>query len=103
MPTREVVYLQDLASVEEVFKEQDSIGDLISPAIGISISKQSTANSVLVSRAVDKSLDELMENIRIKLTYLINHPIILNCSMNVAEAALLGFLAILVCFLFLEI
>lgn len=106
LPTREVVYLQDLASVEEVFKEQTSIGRLNKvPAIGISISKQSTANSVLVSRAVDKSLDELMEKYpELNFTYSYkSSDYIERAVMNVAEAALLGSVfAILVCFLFLR-
>ncbi|MDD4122159.1 MAG: efflux RND transporter permease subunit, partial [Eubacteriales bacterium] len=106
LPTREVVYLQDLGTIEEGLKEKTSIGRLNTvPAIGISITKQSTANSVLVSRAIDESLEKLRTDYpELDFTYSYKSSDYIQRSVtNVAETALLGSIfAVLVCFLFLS-
>ncbi|MDD4565006.1 MAG: efflux RND transporter permease subunit, partial [Eubacteriales bacterium] len=106
LPTREVVYLQDLANIEEGLKEQTSIGRVnMTPAIGISITKQSTANTVIVARDVDNALEKVMkDHPELTFTYSYNSADYIQQSVtNVAETALLGCIfAILVCFLFLR-
>lgn len=106
LPTREVVYLQDLATVEETIKEQTSIGRVNQvPSIGISITKQSTANTVVVSRQVNEAIDKL-EASHPELTFTFSYDqadYIKKSIANVAETAILGcVLAILICFLFLR-
>jgi len=106
LPTREVVYLQDIATVEEGIKEQTSIGRVNEvPAIGISITKQSTANTVVVSKQVNKAIDELRKA-HPELTFTFSYDqadYIKNSIANVAETAILGcLLAVIICFLFLR-
>ena len=106
LPTREVVYLQDVATVEEGIKDQASIGRVNKvPAIGISITKQSTANTVVVSRQVNKAIDDL-KAAHPELTFTTSYDqadYIKNSIMNVVETAVLGcILAVIICFLFLR-
>jgi len=106
LPTREVIYLQDVATVEEGLKEQTSIGRVNEvPAIGISITKQSTANTVVVSRQVNDAIDELRAA-HPELTFTFSYDqadYIKNSIANVAETAAMGCLfAVIICFLFLR-
>ena len=106
LPTREVVYLQDIADVEEGIKEQTSIGRVNEvPAIGISITKQSTANTVVVSRQVNEAIDKLMTgHPELNFTFSYDQAdYIKNSIANVAETAIIGcILAVIICFLFLR-
>lgn len=106
LPTREVIRLQDIANIEEGVKDQTSIGRVNKvPAIGISITKQSTANTVLVSRQVNKALDDLKaSHPELTFTYSFDQAdFIKNSIANVAEtAAMACILAIAICFLFLR-
>lgn len=106
LPTREVIYLQDVATVEEGLKEQTSIGRVNEvPAIGISITKQSTANTVVVSRQVNAAIDELRAA-HPELTFTFSYDqadYIKNSIANVAETAAMGCLfAVIICFFFLR-
>jgi HAE1 family hydrophobic/amphiphilic exporter-1 len=106
LPTREVVYLQDLATVEEAMKEQTSIGRVNEvPSIGISITKQSTANTVVVSRQVNQAIEELKSN-HPELTFTFSYDqadYIEKSITNVAETAILScIIAVFICFLFLR-
>ncbi len=106
LPTREVIYLQDVATVEEGLKEQTSIGRVNEvPAIGISITKQSTANTVVVSRQVNDAIDDLRAA-HPELTFTFSYDqadYIKNSIANVAETAAMGCLfAVIICFLFLR-
>lgn len=106
LPTREVVYLQDLATVEETTKEQTSIGRVNGvPSIGISITKQSTANTVVVSKQVGKAIAQLeKEHPELHFTFSYDQAdFIKNSISNVARTAIEAcVLAILICFLFLR-
>ena len=106
LPTREVVYLQDVATVQEGLKEQTSIGRVNKvPAIGISITKQSTANTVVVSKQVNKAIEKLKaDHPELTITYSYDQAdYIKNSISNVAETAIMGcLLAIVICFLFLR-
>ncbi|HVI41020.1 MAG TPA: efflux RND transporter permease subunit, partial [Anaerovoracaceae bacterium] len=106
LPTREVVYLQDLATVEETTKEQTSIGRVNEvPSIGISITKQSTANTVVVSKQVNAAIDQLKAaHPELSFTFSYDQAdYIKNSITNVAETAIMScVLAILICFLFLR-
>ena len=106
LPTREVVYLQDIAHVEEGIKEQTSIGRVNEvPAIGISITKQSTANTVVVSRQVNQAVEKLKaDHPELNFTFSYDQAdYIKNSIANVAETAIMGcILAVIICFLFLR-
>lgn len=106
LPTREVIYLQDLANIEETIKEQTSISRVDkTPAIGINITKQSTANTVIVSNEVHKVIEKLQAQYpELKFTFAYDQADYIKKSIyNVAETAILGcILAVIVCFLFLR-
>ncbi|MDD3169346.1 MAG: efflux RND transporter permease subunit [Eubacteriales bacterium] len=106
LPTREVIYLQDVASIEETVKEQTSIGRVNEvPAIGVSVTKQSTANTVVVSRQINEAVDELKAaHPELSFTFSYDQAeYIKNSIANVAETAAMGCLfAVLICFLFLR-
>lgn len=106
LPTREIVYLEDLATIEEGVKEQTSIGRVNKiPAIGVYITKQSTANTVVVSGNINDALDKLRaEYPELEITVSYDQAdYIKNSIYYVAETAIMGcILAIIVCFLFLR-
>ena len=106
LPTREVVLLQDLATVEETIKDRTSIGRVNEvPAIGVSITKQSTANTVIVSDEVREVVEKLQaKHPELNFTFSFDQADYIRDSIaNVAEAAVLGcILAVIVCFLFLR-
>lgn len=106
LPTREIVYLQDVATIEEGIKEQTSIGRVNQiPAIGISITKQSTANTVIVSSKVNEVLEELRHDYpELNFTVSYDQADYINKSIkNVAETGILGCIfAVIVCFFFLR-
>ncbi|MDR2133259.1 MAG: efflux RND transporter permease subunit [Clostridiales Family XIII bacterium] len=106
LPTREVIYLRDLGTVEQREKEITSIGRVGgAPAIGISVTKQTVSNTVAVSRDIHRALDkisaarpDLQFNVAMDQADFINRSI-----RNVAETAIMGcLLAIIVCFVFLR-
>jgi HAE1 family hydrophobic/amphiphilic exporter-1 len=106
LPTREVIYLQDLAAIEEGVKERTSIGRINeNTAIGISITKQSSANTVAVSRAVTESLNKLKADFP-ELNFTVSYDqaeFVNNSITNVAEtAALACLIVVVICFLFLK-
>ncbi|MDO4553197.1 MAG: efflux RND transporter permease subunit, partial [Bacillota bacterium] len=101
-----IVRLQDIASVEESQQEQTSISRVDGiPAVGISISKQSTANTVEVSNEVRKTMADLQEAYP-ELIFTVGMDqadYIKNSVASVGENALVGaLLAIFVIFLFLR-
>jgi HAE1 family hydrophobic/amphiphilic exporter-1 len=106
LATGEVIYLGDISKIEEVSKEPTSIGRISgSTAIGISITKQSTSNTVVVSNNVNAVLKEL----RVKypdLDFTIafdQAKYVKNSIFNLAESALLGcLLSIAIIFFFLK-
>ncbi|MDR1571401.1 MAG: efflux RND transporter permease subunit [Clostridiales Family XIII bacterium] len=106
LPTREVIYLQDLGTVQERQKDASSIGRIDgSPAVGISVTKQTVANTVLVSREISEALDRLAEeHPEISFSTAYDQADFINDSIrNVAETAILGvLLAVIVCFFFLR-
>ncbi|HWQ78025.1 MAG TPA: efflux RND transporter permease subunit [Anaerovoracaceae bacterium] len=106
LPTREVVYLQDLATVEEAMKEQTSIGRVNQvPSIGISITKQSTANTVVVSNQVNQAIEDLkLKHPELAFTFSYDQADYIEKSItNVAETAILScVIAVFICFLFLR-
>ncbi|MDR3295166.1 MAG: efflux RND transporter permease subunit [Clostridiales Family XIII bacterium] len=106
LPTQEVVYLQDLGTIEERLKDATSIGRIDGePAIGINVTKQTVANTVLVSRDIHNALDKLAAaHPEIRFTTSMDQADFINNSIrNVAETAIMGcLLAIVVCFFFLR-
>ncbi|NLK21976.1 MAG: efflux RND transporter permease subunit [Epulopiscium sp.] len=101
-----IVYLRDVAEVEEVFKEMDSYAYINgNPSISLSIQKQSTANTVQVSKEINKELNKLkaeLQDIDIRMVY--DSAEFINASIgNVASTAVVGgILAIIVLFVFLR-
>ena len=103
---RSVVRLSELATIERGYQEQTSISRVDGvTAIGISVSKQSTANTVDVSDGIANTLDTL----RLRypdLTFTVGFDqadYIRGSVTSVAQSALIGaFLAILVIFFFLR-
>ncbi len=106
LATGELIYLGDISNIQEVAQEPTSIGRISgSTAIGISITKQSTSNTVVVSNNVNSALKEL----RVKypdLDFTIafdQAKYVKNSIFNLAESALLGcLLSIAIIFFFLR-
>ncbi|MGI6751249.1 MAG: efflux RND transporter permease subunit [Anaerovoracaceae bacterium] len=101
-----IIRLQDIASIGEGYQEQTSISRVDgTPAIGITITKQSTANTVDVSSAVKKTLEKLDDKYT-DITFTIGFDqsdYIKNSIASVAKSAIIGgLLAIMVIFLFLR-
>lgn len=106
LPTREVIHLQDIASVVEQDGEQSSINRVDGvQAIGIFLTKQSTANTVSVSSNARKNIEQLQEKYP-ELTFTVGFDqsdYIRSSVSSVAASAIQGgLLAILVIFLFLK-
>ena len=106
LATGEVVRLGDIAHIEERYKEQESISRIDGQtAVGVSIMKQSSANTVEVSKAIRKTVANLEKN-NPDLTFTIGMDqadYIQLAVSSVAQSALTGgLLAIVVVFLFLR-
>jgi len=103
---RSIIHLSDIASIEQGYQEQTSISRLDGvSSIGISVTKQSTANTVEVSNGIQKTLEQLRRDFP-ELTFTIGMDqadYIKSSIYSVGESALMGaVLAILVIFLFLR-
>jgi HAE1 family hydrophobic/amphiphilic exporter-1 len=103
---RSVIRLSELATIERGYQEQTSISRVDGvTAIGISVSKQSTANTVDVSDGIAKTLDTLRQRYP-DLTFTVGFDqadYIKGSVTSVAQSALIGaLLAILVIFFFLR-
>ncbi|GAB1476626.1 efflux RND transporter permease subunit [Bacillota bacterium] len=103
---RSIIRLSDLASIELGYKEQTSISRVggIS-SIGLSISKQSTANTIEVSNGIEKTIEKLRSDFP-DLTFTIGmdqSDYIKSSIFSVRDSAIMGaILAIIVIFLFLR-
>ncbi|MDR0424426.1 MAG: efflux RND transporter permease subunit [Clostridiales Family XIII bacterium] len=106
LPTREVIKLSDLGTIEEREKETTTSGRVNGvPAIGINVTKQTVANTVAVCRNIDDTLAELSAlNPDVEFTISYSEADFINRSVNnVAETAISGcILAVIVCFFFLR-
>ncbi|MDR2487395.1 MAG: efflux RND transporter permease subunit, partial [Clostridiales Family XIII bacterium] len=106
LPTQEVVRLGDIAEIVKRERVQQTIGRVDgNPAIGVSINKQTVANTVQVDRRLDQVIAELKEKYPyIEITPGINQADFINESIAfVTESAILGcLLAVLICLLFLR-
>ncbi|NLY71132.1 MAG: efflux RND transporter permease subunit [Clostridiales bacterium] len=103
---RSIVHLSDIATIEQGYQEQTSISRVDGKtAIGISIMKQSTANTVEVSNGIAKTIKTLEDRFP-DLTFTVGFDqsdYIISSIFSVAESMLLGaILAIIVIFLFLK-
>ncbi|NLJ87460.1 MAG: efflux RND transporter permease subunit [Epulopiscium sp.] len=103
-----LIYLRDVAEIEEGYKDMDSYAYINgNPSISLSIQKQSTANTVKVSKAIMEEVNALrlnpdLEDIEIAVIY--DSAEFINKSIeNVASTAIIGgILAILILFVFLR-
>ncbi len=100
------VYLRDIADVSEVYQDVTSTAYTNKvPSINLSVQKQSTANTVNVSKTVLKELDKIQEDYPDIHFLVINDPAdyINNSISNVANTAIQGgILAVIVLYLFLR-
>ena len=100
------IYLRDIATVEETFKEMKNFSYINgNPSINLSIQKQSTANTVKVAKAVHNTLDEISKDMKdLEITVITDSARFIQSSIsNVASIAIVGgILAILILFIFLR-
>jgi HAE1 family hydrophobic/amphiphilic exporter-1 len=100
------IYLRDIATVEETYKEMKNFSYINGrPSVNLSIQKQSTANTVEVSKAVHKTLDEISKDMKeLEITLITDSARFIQSSIsNVASSAIIGgILAILILFVFLR-
>lgn len=103
---RSVIRLSDLGTIEQGLQEQSAISRIDEiPAIGLTVTKQSSANTVDVSEGVASTLETLRADFpELSFTVGFDQAIYINRSVSsVVESALIGaLLAILVIFLFLR-
>ena len=106
LPTGENILLSDIAYIQEGYKKQDSISRVNGiPSVAISITKQSTANTVTTADNILKTLYEIETQYPdIQFSIGFNQAEFINKSVsNVATNAIIGgILAILVLFIFLR-
>lgn len=100
------IYLRDIATVEESFKEMKNFSYINgNPSINLTIQKQSTANTVAVAKAVHKTLDDLRKDLKgLEITIITDNARFIQSAIgNVASTAIIGgILAILILFIFLR-
>lgn len=103
---RSIIRLSDLATIERGYQEQTTISRVDGvTAVGVSVTKQSTANTVEVSDAVRAAMDELRDRYPdLQFTVGFDQADYIRDSVSsVSQSALVGaLLAILVIFLFLR-
>jgi len=106
LPTREVITLRDVASVERRYAQRSSISRIDSrQAVSINITKQSVANTADVSQAAQKALAELKAKYpHLNFAIGFDQAVFINLAVaSVSNAAVYGaILAVLVIFLFLK-
>ncbi|MCL1816542.1 MAG: efflux RND transporter permease subunit [Clostridiales bacterium] len=106
LPTREVIQLQDIASVQRRYAERDSINRIDgNQAVGVVITKQSVANTADVSKAVRRAMENLKVNYpNLSFDIGFDQADYINLAVEtVSRAAILGaLLAIIIVFLFLK-
>ena len=106
LPTKEVIYLKDVATVVEKAKVRESIGRVNGvAAVGVQITKQTVANTVQVTDRLEKVIKDLEEKYpQLTFTFGLNQADFINESiLFVAESAIMGcILAVLICLLFLR-
>lgn len=106
LPSREIIHLQDIATISQRYQDQDSISRIDGTgSIGIYITKQSTGNTVDVAKSVQKTIDNLREK-NPDLTFTVGFDqseFITSAVSSVANSAVTGaILAVIVIFLFLR-
>ncbi|MCL1976001.1 MAG: efflux RND transporter permease subunit [Firmicutes bacterium] len=106
LPTREVIQLRDIASVQRRYAERNSISRIDGKqAVGVVITKQSVANTADVSKAARRSLEDLRVNYpNLNFDVGFDQADYINIAVKtVSNAAVIGaILAVLVVFLFLR-
>lgn len=104
--TGQTVFLDDVADVTEVDSEMSSYSYVDGePAITLTIQKQSTANTVNVSDAINKEMARIQKDVPgIELVMLMDPADYIRASINnVATSAIIGgLLAVIILFIFLR-
>lgn len=100
------MYLRDIADIEETYKESSSFSyDDGRPSVSLSIQKQSTANVVKVSDAVNKELEKIkIEYPDLKINVFMDPADMIKSTLSsvISSAGLGGVLAVIVLYLFLR-
>jgi HAE1 family hydrophobic/amphiphilic exporter-1 len=106
LPTKEVIHLGDVATVVEKPKVQSTVGRVNgAPAIGVSITRQTVANTVQVANRLEQVFADMEKNHpELTFTVAMNQADFINESiLFVAESAILGcILAVFICLIFLR-
>lgn len=101
-----VIYLRDVAEVTESYKDMDSFAYMNNePCIIMSIQKQSTANTVEVSKKIHKELDSIIQgNTDLTIKTLMDQSEMINQSISAVESSAIigGILALIILFIFLR-
>ncbi len=105
-PNGQVIYLRDVANVTEGYGEATELSYTNGrPSLFLTITKQSTANSVDVSRSLNKELDKILaDNPNIIMNTFVDPAEYIELSISdVVDSAILGvILATIVLFIFLK-
>ncbi len=100
------IFLNDIAEVEEVFKEPDSLSYINGvPSVTISIQKQSTANTVNVANAVLQEMNAIQSEMpELEFKVILNPADFVTMTLStVASSAIFGgVLAVVILFIFLR-
>jgi len=106
LPTREVIQLQDIASIQRRYAERNSINRIDgNTAVAVVVTKQSVANTVDVSNAAQRSMADLAAKYpNLSFTVGFDQATYINLAVDtVGNSAFYGaILAIIVVFLFLK-
>lgn len=106
LPTGETIILSDIAYINEGYKEQNSVSRVNGiPSIGVSITKQSNANTVETAKRVVDTINNIKKQYTdIDVTIGFNQADFINSAVsNVSRSAIFGgILAIVILFAFLR-
>lgn len=106
LPTGEIILLSDVALIEQGYKDQESISRVNGiPSIGVTLTKQSTANTVTTANKVIQTLDELkLQYPDIEISIGFNQAEFINKAVtNVSRNAIIGgILSVIILFVFLR-
>lgn len=106
LPQGNIIYLRDIAEVEDGYKTQDSYTRMNGkPSIGISVQKQTGANTVKVVNIVKKEIEKIQQDFPdVKMQIAFDQAKYIEKSINnvIREGILGTILAVLIIFVFLK-
>ena len=106
LPQGSVIYIRDIAMVEEGYKDKSSINRMDGEdSIGLTIQKEATANTLEVTKRIKKEINDIIkENADVNIQLAFDQGIFVEQAINgVIENGIVGaILAMLILFLFLK-